>query len=365
MVSLAVIGCGAVFEQLHALAIRRLISGREVELSALVDPDQARASRYAKRFPNAVWFPSLEEAAAKRSLQAVLIASPPALHRQQVETALGLGLHVLSEKPLVTTAADAHHLARVAAASGKYLAVGQTRRYFPSLAHAAQKIRAGELGPKLSFTYREGGIWGWPIASFAPFLRATAGGGVLTDKGVHILDLLLWLFGEMKVVSSADDSLRGGVEGNSEVVLEGPNVRGTVQVSWDQGMNNGLRITGEKGELRVQGDDFLSIELRSRGGNWTRIPNEVSWPASSALNSPPLMVPRDYQDCVYLEWVSFLRSVLHGEKVPVDASTAAIPIGQIEEAYRQAKPREEKWLTAREQESAAAGHWRNAAAANI
>ena len=358
MLELVVAGCGAVFEQLHASVLRQLSRSGAIRVAALVDPDRVRVSRHLARFPRAEWFPTLEAAAAKRTFAAALIASPPAYHRQQVETAFRLGCHVLCEKPLATSTADARAMAEAAKVAGRILAVGQTRRFFPGLALAAKLIESGSLGEQVEFCYREGGVWGWPIASFAPFLRASSGGGVLTDKGVHVLDSLLWIFGEMRVVKAADDSLVGGVEGNSWLELTGPNVRGTVQLSWDQGLNGGLTIRGPKGTLRVQPDEFRWLEFCPSGESWRRIPAEATWPVAVGQGQVPATAPRDYQDCVYLQWVAFVRAVQHGERVPVDGNAAVIPISQIEEAYRIASPLPQKWLSPEEQVVLVQSHWK-------
>src|SRR5207253_244567 len=79
--------------------------------------------------------------------------------------------------------------------AGRVLAVGMVRRMFPSLALAKELVEGGALGDDLRFVYREGSVYGWPVSTDAAFRRATAGGGVLTDVGSHVLDFLAAIFG--------------------------------------------------------------------------------------------------------------------------------------------------------------------------
>jgi predicted dehydrogenase len=181
------------------------------------------------------------------------------------------------------------------------------------------------------------------------------------DKGVHVLDSLLLLFGPMEVTHSEDDALVGGVEGNCRMTLAGDRVRGTMQLSWNQGTWNGLYVKGSLGEMRVDPNEFRWIEFRTTNGPWERRLCKSSWPASPEPHDTKRMTPRIYEDCIYLQWIQFLRAVALGEPVPVDAATALSVAEQIEAAYSSASPLPETWLCSEERAAATERHWRTGA----
>ena len=157
------------------------------------------------------------------------------------------------------------------------------------------------------------------------------------DKGVHVLDSLLWLFGPMTVAQCQEDAMTGGVEGNCRLQLEGKAL-GTMQLSWDQPIANGLRIRGSLGEMRLEPTEFRWIELRLEGCEWKRVPCATRWPISLRHRQPQVSAPRVYEDCIHLQWVQFLRSVIYGEPLPAGAREAHIVARQIESALSHGHP---------------------------
>jgi predicted dehydrogenase len=183
------------------------------------------------------------------------------------------------------------------------------------------------------------------------------------DKGVHALDTLDQLFGAAEIIRSADDSLRDGVESNARVELRYPqfNVRGTLQLSWDQALNNGLWIRGSRGEMFLGLGDIGAYRRRSPGGDWREIRATASWPTGLSPNGTARVTPDGYHDCVFLQWVGVVRAVLFGEEPAVDGRKATRVIRTIEAAYQQAGPLDLTWITGPERAALAANHWRAAA----
>jgi predicted dehydrogenase len=355
-IKVSIVGCGAVVQELHGAALSRLQSQGAITVTSLVDPNRVQLERFKSKFSGATAFSNFEEAMRAAPPDVTLVASPPGLHRVHCEAALAAGSHVLCEKPLATTSADADRIANAANASKRIVAVELTRRFFPSIGTAAKMIAEGQLGPELEFVCREGDVCCWPLTSDALFRRATSGGGVLADKGVHVLDSLLAMLGKMSVTAFEDDAQNGGVEGNCRMTMQGERVRGTLHLSCDQSLNNGLSIRGAKGELRLT-DMFRHVEVRRPGGQWERFPSDVKWPSSVDKDKPCPVAPRNYDECIGLQWVAMLRAVRYGEKVPVDAAAARIVVAQIEEAYKMAGPMPQNWLAPDERKNAQSRHW--------
>lgn len=358
--NLCVIGCGAVVADLHLPVMERLEKSGVVRVTALVDNQPVRAERFRRRFREARVFSKAAEALAANPTQLTFIASPAGLHAEHTLAALAVGSHVLVEKPMVTNAADALRLTARAAETGKVIAVGLARRYYSHAAEVAERITRGDLGDAVTFTYREGGAVGWPMASDAVFRRPISGGGVLMDKGVHALDLLDQLFGPATVSSCLDDSLAGGVECNSIVDLTYPGASGRLQLSWDQSLNSGIWIRGSRAEAYVGLDDINHYRWRAPGEPWKGVRAGKSWPADTGPN-PRRQIPMNYYECIHLQWVGALRAVLYGEAPAVDAARATRVIATLEKAFSVAQPLDLPWLGQAEAAAARRQHWRAAA----
>lgn len=359
--NLMIIGCGAIVDEYHLNIILRLVQAGALRVVAVVDRDEARTKRLTQIFPTARGANEVEPL-LERAVDVALVASPPSLHRKHVEAVLEHGGHVLCEKPLSTNVCDAISIAKTAQRFNRLVAVGLPRRFYPSLATGAAILQSGELGRNLRFTCREGSVYGWPVASDAPFRRQLGGGGVLIDKGVHVLDSLFWLFGSMSIAESRDDALGGGVETNCQLLLSNSNAVGTVQLSWDQTLVNGLFVEGSDGELFINPEEFRWVEIRHGDKPWERRPCNASWPATLDKANPGPMTPSDYSDCIFLEWIQFLRAVTFSEPLSV-GTAAAVPVQQqIDSAYAIAAPLEQQWLTSTEQTETISRHWHSPSA---
>ncbi len=359
-IALCIVGCGAVVADLHMPVVEILRRKGAVRVVALVDNQKKNAARFLKKFPGATVFEKLSEALAAEPIGLTFIASPPGLHAEHALAALASGSHVLVEKPMVTNSADAQRLAEATKAAGRITAVGLPRRYYPHVAEVSDLISKGDFGSNITFRYREGGTFGWPVASDAVFKRERSGGGVLMDKGVHALDVLEQLFGDVRVLRCRDDALRGGVECGATLDLKYPNAQGELHLSWDQPLNNGIWIFGEKCEVYLGLDVIHTYRRREPGGQWSVRAARKAWPNSLQPNGP-LKTPSDYYQCIALQWWGALRAIVLGEKPAVDAERAGQVIKAIETAYSKSEPMPLPWLTAIEQENSVQSHWRTAA----
>jgi predicted dehydrogenase len=111
-------------------------------------------------------------------------------------------------------------------------------------------LDAGVLGRITHVDMREGGVFGWKVASDFMF-RRESGGGVLADIGIHTLDLLLWWLGDATDVAYRDDA-RGGVEADCELRLElASGASAVVELSRLRRMRNSYVVTGERGTLEI------------------------------------------------------------------------------------------------------------------
>jgi len=189
----------------------------------------------------------------KEIFDAVIVALPNCLHTEAVALSLSKGLSVLCEKPLALTEAECYYLGKLAQEKGKIVTVGMVRRLIPAVKSIKQMLKANLIGKLLSIDI-EMGPYLWSTESGSNY--QTFNGGLLTDMGVHYLDLIQSLIGELVAVSYKDDA-RGGVEADFEFYLkslEGVSVR--LVLSRLRSLRNTVIFKGEKGELILEKDTF-------------------------------------------------------------------------------------------------------------
>lgn len=169
-------------------------------VTVVADPDRARGTRLAERC-GAQWESSAEQLLERPDVDAVVVCVPHDLHRAIALAALHRGVHVLLEKPIATTLADADAIARAAEETGVALMIGFVHRFRSEVLAARRLISEGAIGTPVLALDRfcaPGGehppAWVWE--------RSRAGGGVLMYGGIHAIDRLLWLL-EDEVCSAA------------------------------------------------------------------------------------------------------------------------------------------------------------------
>ena len=195
-VRVGLVGCGAFAR--FSMARYRQLPG--VTIAAVADIDAAAAHRAAGELGAEARAPDAVLVAPDVDL--VYIATPPALHFSQARAALEAGKHVLVEKPLATTVADAESLAALAARQGRVCVANLVERYNPLADAVAALIRSRALGGLVHGLFineaaDEGlapGHWFWDRAM---------SGGIFVEHGVHFFDLVAFWLGAGEVVAAA------------------------------------------------------------------------------------------------------------------------------------------------------------------
>ena len=176
-----------------------------VTLVAGIDtrPEQLAAFQAAHGIPQG--FASVDEALAWGQFDAVTNVTPDAAHYATTLPFLAAGKHVLCEKPLATSEAQARQMADAAARAGVVNMVNLTYRNVPALQHAAALVQRGAIGTVRHFeaSYLQSWLtqdaWGaWDRESQWLWRLSTKHGskGVLGDVGIHILDFATFIAGQ-------------------------------------------------------------------------------------------------------------------------------------------------------------------------
>jgi predicted dehydrogenase len=190
------VGCGAFAR--FSLAQYRQLPG--VTIAAVADIDAAAAARAARDLGAEAHAP--DAVLAARDLDLVYIATPPALHFAQAKRALESGKHVLVEKPLATTLADARELDEISTRQGRVCVANLVERYNPLADCVKRVIEGGLLGALLHGLFvNEAADEGLAPAHW--FWNRETSGGIFVEHGVHFFDLVSYWLGAGHVVSAA------------------------------------------------------------------------------------------------------------------------------------------------------------------
>jgi predicted dehydrogenase len=259
-VRLGMVGMGAM-GQFHLRYISEL---QDTRLTGFCDVYSNRLTQAREKFPDVPVFESYDEMFDTGAIDAVLIATPHPQHPPAALAAMRRDIHVLCEKPLASTVAQAMPVIEFHAAKPrlKYAAMFQ-QRVLPCFAKLRAMIRSGELGEISRLTwivtdwfrpwsYYKSGSW-----------RATwagEGGGVLINQCPHNLDLISWLTGltARRVTALASLGKTHPIETEDEVSaiieFDGGCVGQFVTTTGEAPGTNLLEIAGDRGVVRVEGD---------------------------------------------------------------------------------------------------------------
>lgn len=266
-VRLGIVGCGAITREAHLPVIT---TDRRVVVTVLCDRDRGNAQLAARGSGiDALITTELADLAGK--VDAAIVAVPPRFHAPVAIQLMEMGIDVLCEKPLAITSADGRTMADVARRTGRVLAVALMMRFFPHNLWLADLVRDGEIGDVREVIVEDGAPLDWPMASNSYFDRNATGGGVLFDTGVHLLDRVLWLFGDLANLAYEDDAF-GGFETNAKLTgtltIGGRPVPTRMEFSWSHRLPRSIRVIGERGTLEAATADprMLTLHRSSRRG---------------------------------------------------------------------------------------------------
>ncbi|HEV2989200.1 MAG TPA: Gfo/Idh/MocA family oxidoreductase [Candidatus Angelobacter sp.] len=203
------------------------------------------------------------------SLEMVIIGSPSGLHAEQGIAAAQRGLHVLVEKPIDISTSRADALIGECDRAGVKLGVIFQDRLKPSICRFKQLIAEGRLGRPLLVDARV--KWYRPPEYYTNSRwRGTwnlDGGGALMNQGVHTVDLLLWLLGDVTTVEARTGALLHSIETEDTAIalLEfSSGAFGVLQATTAAypGYARRVEITGTEGTVVLEGDRLITTGLR-------------------------------------------------------------------------------------------------------
>jgi len=260
MLRIAILGVGWAGAR-HVEAVREL--GRKLTVHCLVDNDPHHLNTEAEQLGIPKTYTDFHDALADPDVDAVSICLPHNLHCPVAIAAAEAGKHVLCEKPIALTMADATRMIDAADAHGVKLYVAENVCYQPMTKFLREIVRSGKFVGELTFASLARGFqaqkYGYPGRRAWLSTPQLGGTGTWMLQGIHTMAQLRFIFGEVETVymreHHASSFERTDLEGTMSGLLtlaSGVNVS-VVQTAETRlhGNLKGYRLHGDKGTIRA------------------------------------------------------------------------------------------------------------------
>lgn len=335
-ISVAVVGAGMA-GQAHMFGYRNAtmhpdLAGVDVRLAAVVDVNEDLARSAAARYGFAAATTDLDAVLRDEAIDAVSLALPNFAYADVIPRLLAAGKHVLAEKPLGRSAAEAYRFAAAADAAGLVHGVGFSFRRLPAIEAIGQIVASGGIGE----------VWhaaAWYLTDYAAtpdtplswrYDKQQAGGGAVVDVGAHVLSVLQHLTGPVRRVLAADTRI---------LIPKRPIPAGAV-------VGHGpARGTGEMGPVTTDDVTTMIIELAGGGSAQvtvsriaTGVPNSLGFQLIGSAGSVSFDSARPDEFALYQRSVAGPeangpRLVTVGPEQPAFAHTIPMPARGVGSGY--------------------------------
>ena len=195
------IGCGDISRKRVAPAIKAL---EQCELVAVARANHTLAESFTQEFSAKRWYKNLQDLITDVEINAVYIATPVYLHKEQTIAAAKAGKHVLCEKPMALHAKDCELMIETCKEHNVSLGIAYYRHFYPVIARLKDIILSGEIGEPVLvevqafewFHRKPGEPRYWLLE------KKLSGGGPMMDFGCHRIEVLQHLFGSVKDIQA-------------------------------------------------------------------------------------------------------------------------------------------------------------------
>ena len=273
------------------IARRRIVPALQdlenCELLSVCRSKSELAQSFADEFGIPKWFADWRDLLRDEEIEAVYIATPVYLHKEQTVFAAQNGKHVLCEKPMAMNPAECEEMIAACNSNSVTLGIAYYRRFYPVIKRIKQIIESNEVGKPVLAQINAFEYFDSPEDQPRHWLleKEKAGGGPMMDFGCHRLEVLSNLFGKVLNLKSivSNENFNREVEDTAAVILEFENgicanltvshaafeAQDTLDIFGDKGS---LHITTlNKGELRIITKDGERIEVCASQAN-THLP---------------------------------------------------------------------------------------------
>ena len=264
----AIVGCGRIAKR-HAQYIDDFGA-----LEAVCDIELERADELAEQYNSKAYQNIDDMLAGHPGVDVVAICTPNGLHAEHTIKALKAGFHVLCEKPMAISVYDCGEMIKVAESANRRLMIVKQNRYNPPVEAVKNLIEDGNLGK--IFSIQLSCFWNRNTDYYKDSWKGSRDldGGTLYTQFSHFIDLLYWLFGDVKNVEAYGGNFNhqetAEFDDNGVIALEFYNgAIGTINYtvnSYGKNMEGSLTIFGEKGTVKIGGQYLNELEYQNIEG---------------------------------------------------------------------------------------------------
>jgi UDP-N-acetyl-2-amino-2-deoxyglucuronate dehydrogenase len=331
-IHIGLIGGGNISET-HARAARAI---PDVEVSAIYGTNADKTARLCREHGGTA-YQDFDSFLKHRPMDMVIIGSPSGLHAEQGIAAARRGLHVLTEKPIEISTTRADALIQSAKQSGVQLGVIFQDRMKPHIRRLKNWIEQGVLGKVLLVDAHV--KWYRPPEYYAASRwrgrLALDGGGALINQGVHTVDLLLWLLGDVVRVQARTATLLHKIEAEDTAVATLEFANGALGIfhattAAYPGYPRRVEISGTEGTVILEHDRIIAADIR----NAPAAVSESSTPDENKSSSSAAVSDFRGHQAVFED---FLAAIQEKRTCACDGIEGRRSIALVESIYRAAK----------------------------
>ena len=325
-----IIGCGRI-SKIHTSVLSRIPNA---SIAAVCDIVEERTKDYAQKF-KCCYYTDYKELLKSKGIDVVNVCTPTYLHADMAVDAAKSGKHVVTEKPMAATLADADRMIEACKKNGVKLFVVKQNRYNPPIIKLKEALDAGQFGKifygKTSVywqrdqRYYDEHVW---------FRTRHMGGGVLINQASHNIDMLCWLMGPVESVFAKIDTFTHTAETEDfglGMVRFKSGALGIVEATtciYPKNLEGSITIFGENGSVKVGGIQMNETQL----WEFRNSHNE------EGINQRNSATPTDVYGYGHIRFFEDVLRVIQGEDIPyVDGNEGRPSLELILAMYKSAQ----------------------------
>jgi predicted dehydrogenase len=293
----------------------------EFAITAVCSRRAEHAHAAARQFGAPISTTDYRELVERSDIDAVIVATPPHTHHTMTMAALAAGKHVLCEKPMAKTVAEARDMTKMAERAGSIAMINHEFRFIPARSYAKELIDGGFIGEpySASMTFYRSSLNDPKGVAFTWLMERDKAGGMLGAIGSHHIDSMRWWFGDIRAASGAlatmvrkrragdsNQMLNVDADDNFALVLQFQNgAIGTIHYSATAAHEPSdlIVLSGSDGTL------VLTADGRIQGGRKGQMIADLMIPEQyirgAAAGNHPLIHPTVY---ILKEWANAIRT---------------------------------------------------------
>jgi len=346
-----IVGCGAIGPT-HAGALAQM---SDVELVAVADLIPQRAKTVADKFSVPKIYAEQKELFSDPSVDVAILCTPSGIHGEGAIAAMTAGKHVVVEKPMEINTAACDRMIAAQRSTGKLLTVISQHRFDAASLLVKDMIQSGKLGKIILATadvkwwrtqkYYDEGDWRGTFA--------LDGGGAVMNQGIHTVDLLQWLAGDVEsVFAQTRTAAHDRIEVEDVAVSTWTFKNGAIgtyvaSTAVFDGLPVRIDVVGTEGTVIIEGDRLRQLKLRSGEvcDGEAAAPHAVSVASGGTASVTHTAANRPSKEKEGAVWgdahraqlEDFVRALRTGEKPLIDGPAGRMPVKIIQGMYESAR----------------------------